>query len=183
MKRHHHLIETGPATFFVTSTVVGFKPIFKIPDLASILIDSLRYNVVYFKAGLHAFVIMPNHFHLLFTLGKPEHISGLMGGLKSYSSRQIINWCRETSDRGLLNFFHSSAQQHKKLCNYQVWQTGFDELVITEYSTMQIKQDYIHRNPLQNHWKLCKRPEEYHYSSARYYKNGEDVGIQISAPE
>lgn len=29
--------------------------------------------------------------------------------------------------------------------------------------------EYIHNNPLQEHWKLAELPEDYYYSSARYY--------------
>ena len=35
--------------------------------------------------------------------------------------------------------------------------------------------DYIHRNPLHEKWNLAKRPEEYKWSSAKYYEDGEDV--------
>jgi hypothetical protein len=31
------------------------------------------------------------------------------------------------------------------------------------------KMDYIHHNPCQPHWALAERPEEYAWSSARYY--------------
>ncbi len=34
------------------------------------------------------------------------------------------------------------------------------------------KLDYLHNNPLQNHWNLALTPEEYHYSSAGFYFNG-----------
>ena len=36
------------------------------------------------------------------------------------------------------------------------------------------KLDYMHYNPLQPHWQLCKDPIEYRFSSARFYETGED---------
>jgi hypothetical protein len=33
---------------------------------------------------------------------------------------------------------------------------------------------YIHNNPLQEHWKLAASPEEYYYSSAKFYATGID---------
>ncbi|MDQ2721468.1 MAG: hypothetical protein M3Z26_17155 [Bacteroidota bacterium] len=36
------------------------------------------------------------------------------------------------------------------------------------------KFDYIHYNPLQPHWQLCKEPAEYKYSSAQFYETGKD---------
>ena len=36
------------------------------------------------------------------------------------------------------------------------------------------KLDYMHYNPLQPHWQLCKDPIEYRFSSARFYETGDD---------
>ena len=36
------------------------------------------------------------------------------------------------------------------------------------------KLDYMHYNPLQQHWQLCKEPAEYKFSSAKFYETGED---------
>jgi hypothetical protein len=36
------------------------------------------------------------------------------------------------------------------------------------------KLDYMHYNPLQTHWQLCKDPIEYRFSSARFYETGDD---------
>lgn len=40
------------------------------------------------------------------------------------------------------------------------------------------KLDYIHINPLQPKWNLCKLPEEYFYSSAKFYET-EGAGRMI----
>jgi putative transposase len=183
MKRKHHLIEDGPATFFITSTVAGFKPIFNNDELAVMFLRILKFNIARFDAGLHAFVVMPNHFHLLLSLERAWNISTLIGGLKSYSSRQIIRWSLNTSNVDLLNFFISYAKKRDKFCKYKVWETGYDELVITEYSTLETKLDYIHNNPLQEKWHLSRKPSDYRYSSARFYETGEDAGIPITPPE
>jgi hypothetical protein len=36
------------------------------------------------------------------------------------------------------------------------------------------KLTYMHNNPMQPHWKLCQYPEEYKYSSSRFYEKGVD---------
>ncbi|MBS1525632.1 MAG: hypothetical protein JST19_08280 [Bacteroidetes bacterium] len=36
------------------------------------------------------------------------------------------------------------------------------------------KLDYIHNNPLQERWRLADLPENYKYSSARFYERGID---------
>ena len=36
------------------------------------------------------------------------------------------------------------------------------------------KLNYIHFNPLQNHWVLCTQPTEYRFSSAIFYEQNVD---------
>ena len=58
--------------------------------------------------------------------------------------------------------------------NHTFWQR--DPLaikIISRYMAVQ-KLDYMHYNPLQPHWQLCKDPTEYLFSSARFYETGED---------
>lgn len=40
--------------------------------------------------------------------------------------------------------------------------------------TLLQKLDYIHRNPMQEKWNLAATPEEYRYSSAKFYMSGID---------
>ena len=47
-----------------------------------------------------------------------------------------------------------------------------EEIIQRFYSAFQ-KLNYIHRNPLAEHWQLAKDPCEYKYSSARYYELNE----------
>src|SRR5258706_5093875 len=57
---------------------------------------------------------------------------------------------------------------HNKL--YEFWQR--DPLAIHLY-TREVayqKPDYIHNNPLAEHWQLVRNPCEYKYSSTSYYE-------------
>jgi putative transposase len=36
------------------------------------------------------------------------------------------------------------------------------------------KIEYMHRNPLQEHWNLADKPETYRWSSAAFYESGVD---------
>lgn len=46
----------------------------------------------------------------------------------------------------------------------------FDELYIESKELFEQKMDYIHNNPLQEHWKLVNEPKLYQYSSALFYE-------------
>jgi REP element-mobilizing transposase RayT len=158
-----------------------FEPIFRNESLANILLSNLRFYSASFTIKIHAFVIMPNHLHLLVTGG--ERVSQFMGRLKQYSARQIINWCQQSNKVDLLNLFSSAATKYKTSHEYHVWQSRFDNFVIAKQEDLMTKLNYIHNNPLQERWKLCDRIEDYRFSSARYYFSGEEVGVPIVRPE
>lgn len=58
--------------------------------------------------------------------------------------------------------------------NYLFWQRDPLAILITEKKMAEEKLDYMHYNPLQPHWQLCKETSDYGFSSAKYYETGED---------
>ena len=58
--------------------------------------------------------------------------------------------------------------------NYLFWQRDPLTILITDKNMSGKKLDYMHTNPLQPHWQLCKEPAEYRFSSAKFYETGED---------
>ncbi len=60
----------------------------------------------------------------------------------------------------------------------QVWERNPLAIdLFTEKIFMQ-KLDYIHNNPMQAKWQLCTQPEDYFYSSAKFYETGiDDFGM------
>jgi putative transposase len=63
---------------------------------------------------------------------------------------------------------------HDRERKHRFWQR--DPLVVQMNSKSAVEQtiDYIHFNPLQEHWNLVSKPEEYRWSSARFYETGVD---------
>ena len=90
---------------------------------------------------LYAYVIMPDHIHLLIKPVK-HGISKTMQLIKGRASRKI--------NKG--NF----------------WQKGFFDFTVLTDKKFQEKFNYIHYNPVKRD--LVKRAEDYKYSSARVYK-------------
>ena len=179
MKRKHSLTYSPHTTYFLTATVTDFTYLFHEEAPAQIVLQNMCFYVQEFAIKLHGFVIMPNHLHLLLTTGTKGDVSQFMGRLKEYSAKQIIRWCEEHNRKRLLETFYSSAKKYKQYYKYQVWQERFDGLVINTAETHNVKLQYIHTNPLQERWQLCEKPEDYRFSSARYYISGEDVEVPI----
>lgn len=177
MKRQTPIIKN--ATYFITTTVTKFTPIFHEKELAKIIIDNLIFYTSQFNAKIHGFVIMPNHVHLLLSIGEKGNISQLIGRIKEFSAKQIIKHCEDNHKNKLLEIFSESARTYCPDHKYQVWQSRFDDLVITNQETFIAKLQYIHYNPCREQWKLADNPADYEFSSARFYELNEDCGIPI----
>ena len=120
--------------------------------------------------ALHAWVIMPNHIHLIISRNGKDSLSDIMRDFKKYTSKKIIDAIETTPEsrkNWMLWIFKSAAAKNKNNTNFQFWQQENhpEEL----YSTKFIKQklDYIHNNPVAA--LIVDAPERYVYSSAKDY--------------
>ncbi len=52
---------------------------------------------------------------------------------------------------------------------YKVWEDGYDARDIFSPEFLRQKMTYMHNNPCQSNWNLVERPEDYVWSSARFY--------------
>lgn len=83
---------------------------------------------------------------------------------------------QETNDTHMLSKLDHQKGEQK----YKVWEDRFDDVYITSTNVFHIKLDYIHNNPLQEHWKLADTPENYQFSSAGYYLGTDQGKIKIT---
>ena len=58
-----------------------------------------------------------------------------------------------------------------------IWQRRYHDFNIFSAKKLNEKIDYIHYNPVERG--LCRTPEEYLWSSARFYSEGKSVGVKI----
>lgn len=109
--------------------------------------------------------MMPNHIHLLWqqlAMNGKEFPKNSFEKFTAHLFRKKL--AIEAPD--LLSRFAVKASDR----SYNFWQR--DPLAIKVYSREEAKQklDYLHYNPLQEHWNLCKKPEDYRFSSAMFYE-------------
>jgi hypothetical protein len=62
---------------------------------------------------------------------------------------------------------------------YKIWEDDYNAKDIFSSDFLQQKMDYIHQNPCQPHWILSQSPEDYIWSSARFYFTEEPCIIPI----
>ena len=116
--------------------------------------------------GLAAFVLMPEHVHLLvFPKGTPANIDGFLKSLKQSTSRRIKNLLVEKQSRLLARL---TVRERPGKMVFRFWQEGpgYDRNLDNPDSVL-AAIDYIHLNPVTRG--LVKRAEDWRWSSARWY--------------
>ena len=58
--------------------------------------------------------------------------------------------------------------------DFLFWQRDSLSIDLFTPSVFEQKIEYIHNNPLQEKWNLAKEPQDYKYSSAKFYETGID---------
>ncbi|MEN8250474.1 MAG: transposase [Bacteroidota bacterium] len=149
--------------FFVTTTCNGFKHLFLDERYYTVLKKSLLFLNEKYKVELLAYVLMPNHVHLVLNFIEENHLSAYMRDFKKYTAYRIRKLFELDDRKGLLKAIEYERGKQK----FKVWQDRFDDVVIETENVLTTKIEYIHQNPVRA--KLVNNPEEYSYSSAGYY--------------
>lgn len=152
---------------FFTATVLEWKHLLKDGKYKEVILDSLRYFVREKRAVVNSFVIMSNHIHLIwqavngFTPEQNQHC------FLKYTAQQI-KFDLQHSNPQLLEGFKVNAKDRI----YQFWERNSLSIDLYNEEVYLQKENYIHYNPVEAG--LCKFPEEYYYSSARFYETQVD---------
>lgn len=163
--RRKSYIEIGKV-YFWTATINQWQKLLLEDRYKEIIISSLEYLTNAGKIDVYAFVIMPNHIHLIWKTNELNGKETAQGSFLKYTAHAFREVLRK---EGKLGLYKVDAANKK----HEFWQR--DSLAIHLYSREVAfqKLNYIHNNPLAGHWQLAKVPCEYKYSSAKYYELNE----------
>ena len=129
--------------YFFTATILEWKHLLK-PDIyKDIIIESFNFLVKEKRVRIFAFVIMPNHIHIVWQI--KENI------LKSNVQRDCLKYISQTIKRDLernypsvLKNFYVGAKDRK----YQFWERDPLSVILVSQKVAEQKINYIHNNPL-----------------------------------
>jgi putative transposase len=125
-----------PGTYFITTATHNRRRLFQLESNATLLLETLdHYRASYL---LHAYVVMPDHVHLLIT---PT-------GVTIERTMQLIK----------------GGFSHRLASRLPVWQRGFTDHRIRDNADYNIRRNYLHQNPVEA--RLCEEPDAYPFSSA-----------------
>lgn len=162
--------------FFVTTTCFGKMKLLAVPGANNIVANSLNFLTGKYSCHILSYVIMPNHIHLILYFDKENRLSDFMRDLKKFTSVHIRQLIDKYGERQLLDKLRFDSRGQK----FKVWTDRFDDVYIARKDILLTKLDYIHNNPLQEHWQLAALPEDYPYSSAAFYEYGRTSGVIVT---
>ena len=130
--------------YFVTKCTEARRPILAVPAAAEIVIESLAHARRQGQIQLLAFVVMPDHYHAVFSLLPGHDLSDLMRRVGSDTANRI----RRTLD-----------------LDHPIWQAdGFFDRACRNDQEVLDAVEYVHDNPVRKG--LIAPPEEWPFSSA-----------------
>jgi len=153
--------------YFVTTTARKHIHIFKRDSIIRILLDSLHYLRTSGRLQLFIFAIMPNHIHLIGKFSREHTLANMIRDFKRHTARQIIRQLQAENNTEILDTLQRLNKDPRQ--KFKIWEDRDDARDVFSVNFLQQKMDYIHHNPCQPHWNLAKLPEEYPWSSARFY--------------
>ena len=172
--RHH---ADGQYVYFITSTVVHWIPLFLSHRYFNILIDGFTYCRTGKGLLVHAYVLMPNHFHAIVSSEPATALPGIIRDLKRHTSWEIIRCLAEDGSLYALRQLEQAAIEAGRGNNIQVWQEGYHPEAVFTQKFFRQKLDYLHDNPVRKGY--VGAPEHWLYSSAGQYVNGGVGMIEI----
>jgi putative transposase len=136
-------VVAGSRTFFVTSSIAEKRNLLQSDRAAALFVRVLYEYTAQGKFRLHEFVVMPDHFHVLITVGKELTIERAVQFIKG-------------------GFAFRAGKEFG--FRAPVWQNGFSEVRIVEANAFERTAEYIRDNPVRRG--LASSPEQFLYSSA-----------------
>ena len=153
--------------YFLTATLLGWRPIFAEPAYAHIVLDSLVWHRKHGRWSLFAYVLMPNHLHAIVKPLQDRSISSVLQSFGSYTAHAILARLRDDARDELLAFF-ARRQDQDASKDHQVWQQIQTKNVYSS-AFLREKVEYLHNNPMAKGWHLVQNRAAYPYSSACFY--------------
>ncbi len=137
--------------------------------------DSIRRAHDKLQFDMWAFVVMPEHVHLVvWPRTAPYDIASIRSAIKEPVGRAAMRYLKEHSPAWLEKLSRRRGSRVERL----FWQSGggYDRNITTRQALLSTI-DYIHLNPVRRG--LVERPEDWQWSSAAWYLREARVPIPL----
>jgi putative transposase len=152
---------------FFTATCLKWQRLLQPDEHKDIIMNSLKFLVDDKRIWLYGYVIMPNHIHLMWCKQDAWLEKNVQQMFLKYTAQQIKFRLIEHNPQELENYI--STQNDR---DYHFWERKPYSAAMHNREVASQKIDYMHYNPVKAG--LCEMPEQYKFSSYRFYELNED---------
>lgn len=151
---------------FLTVTCLNWTPVLKERSHKEIVIESLRFLAKDGRARIFCFVLMDTHFHLIWQIMGKHEPKDVQRDFLRFTAQQILKNLRDQNSLLLKQLLVNTSDR-----KFQVWERNSLSIEIRTSKFMEQKLKYIHSNPVDAG--MCRSPEDYEYSSAKFYDHND----------
>jgi putative transposase len=161
-RRTHHAQNTLGEAHYLTFSCFQKRNFLSRDRTRLFFLDALARARRRHNFDLWAYVIMPNHVHLLLFPNREVYDMGqIESGVKTSVARRAMAYLRDHNPEGLRHL--ATGQRHTP---YRFWMSGNGyDVNLSSMEAARGITEYIHNNPVRSC--LCETPEDWNWSSAR----------------
>ncbi len=154
---------------YLTFSCVRRRPLLHQDCVCEWLLEAVARTREKYPFQLWAWVIMPEHMHLLLQPADSVHVASILQSIKQPVARRVVRWAREQQHPILNSMQFSSCGS---IC-YRLWQPGggYDRNMRSVRDVHE-KIAYIHANPARRG--LVAHPRDWPWSSWAAWHEGKD---------
>jgi REP element-mobilizing transposase RayT len=164
--------------YFVTTKAVDYLHVFQRDVTRRLILDAFDCFRLRQRMKLYCFVIMLNHIHFIAQFAKGDPLADVIRDFKKHTSDRIIRQLKAEGNADTLKLLAGKVMRPEKQ-TYKVWEDDYNAKDVFSTEFLEQKLNYVHYNPCREHWKLSATPEDYLWSSARFYLTKEPCIIPI----
>ena len=119
---------------------------------------------------------MTNHLHMIVNCNEPFQLSDVIRDFKRHTIKTILKQVidePESRREWMIKLFEDNGLKSDRNKKYKFWQTGNHAIELYTEKFVWDKINYIHNNPVEEHFVL--NPSDWVYSSASNYYEGKGV--------
>jgi len=152
---------------FFTASIYNKEHALKEDSYKDIIINCLKFMTDDKRVEVSAFCIMSNHIHIIWQPLQHYTLTQIQFSFARHTAKQIKKKISEEQPHLLQRF-----KVNKYDREYQIWKRAPLSIELFTEKVFHQKMEYIHNNPVAA--QIVNYPEEYKYSSARFYQTGSD---------
>jgi REP element-mobilizing transposase RayT len=167
----HYKFHNPEGLYFVSFAVINWMDVFTRNEYKDIFLDTIRYKMDEGKISIFAWCIMTNHVHLIFSVPNPNKPEAVLGDIKRYSARKLIEAIqsnpKESRKEWMIQQFKAAGRNTSNTSQHQFWRHDNHPIELWSDAVIREKVNYIHLNPVEAG--MVAYAKDYTYSSAIDY--------------